>query len=97
MFFSHRDCVHWFAKKKKSTHSAVTSTEDVAFLSFGIILLVVGTPGLRIITGVMVLWHLGEEAVQFKTQGMKYLSNKENTLDLIMLSLILPLLLLPDV
>ena len=75
----------------------MTSTEDVAFLFFGIILLVVGTPGLRIITGVMVLWHLGEEAVQFKTQGMKYLSNKENRLDLIMLSLILPLLLLPDV
>ena len=66
------------------------------YFFLGIILLVVGTPGLRIITGVMVLWQLVEEAIQLKTQN-KYLKSTENLLDITMLLLVPLLLVLPDV
>ena len=94
---SPRDCVHRFSKRNSSAYSATTSAQDIFLLFLGIILLVVGTPGLRIITGVMVLWQLAEEAIQLKTQNTKYLKSTENLLDITMLLLVPLLLVLPDV
>ena len=93
---SPRDCAHRFSKRNSSAYSATTSAQDIFLLFLGIILLVVGTPGLRIITGVMVLWQLVEEAIQLKTQN-KYLKSTENLLDITMLLLVPLLLVLPDV
>ena len=94
---SPRDCVHWFRKRNGSAYSATASAEDIFLLFLGIILLVVGTPGLRIITGVMALWQLGEEAIQLKTLYTKYLRSKENLLDITVLLLVPSILVLPDV
>ena len=45
----------------------------------------------------MSIWMLWEEVVQLITLGVAYLKSKENVLDMVMLSLVLPMLFLPDV
>ena len=44
----------------------------------------------------MTLWMLGVEVVQIKSQKLDYLKSKENLLDIVMLTLAIPMLFLPD-
>ena len=84
-------------KTRNKSYQVKTSFEDWFFLALGILLCIVGSPSLRLVTGIMSIWMLWEEVVQLITLGFAYLKSKENVLDLVMLSLVLPMLFLPDV
>ena len=81
--------------RTRSGYSVQTSFEDVLFLSLGIFVCIVGSQGLRVVTSIMVIWMLAEEAVQLKTQKFGYFKSKENILDIGLLTLALPMLYLP--
>ena len=71
--------------------------EDIFFLFFGLLLIVLGTHGLRLVTVIMVVWELAEELKQMKSQQVhEYIKSKENILDLAILALIPLMLFLPD-
>ena len=92
-----RDCVCklWQRSRSVYSYSVQTSFEDVLFLSLGIFVCIVGSRGLRVVTCIMVIWMLSEEAVQLKTQKFGYFKSKENILDIGLLTLALPMLYLP--
>ena len=71
--------------------------EDIFFLFFGLLLIVLGTHGLRLVTVIMVVWEVAEELKQMKSQQVHvYIKSKENILDLAILALIPLMLFLPD-
>ena len=84
-------------KTRNKSYQVKTSFEDWFFFALGILLCVVGSPSLRLVTGIMSIWMLWEEVVQLITLGFAYLKSKENVLDMFMLVLVLPMLFLPDV
>ena len=90
-----RDSVCKLLLRTRTGYSVQTSFEDVLFLSLGIFVCIVGTRGLRVVTCIMVIWMLAEEAVQLKTQKFGYFKSKENILDIGLLTLALPMLYLP--
>ena len=71
--------------------------DDVFFLFFGLLLIVLGSHGLRLITVTMVVWELAEELKQMKAQKVQeYIKNKENILDLTILASTPIMLVLPN-
>ena len=71
--------------------------DDVFFLFFGLLLIVLGSDGLRLITVTMVVWELAEELKQMKAQKVQeYIKNKENILDLTILASTPIMLVLPN-
>ena len=71
--------------------------DDVFFLFFGMLLVVLGSHGLRLVTLIMLFWELVEELKQMKTQSVhEYIKSKENILDLTILALTPLILFLPD-
>ena len=90
-----RDPVFKFWLRKK-VYSVRTSFTDILFLCLAAFVCIVGSRGLGIVTIVMAVWMLWEEAVQMKTQKADYFKSKENWLDMAIFTLPLLILFLPD-